>query len=163
MFVQAGAPQLPEAQGLRGKGPLTRCRSRSASARCASNCCLHWAAAALASLKALANLLLLSCSAKNSASHCTSPTELRGRKGRLRSSRYCRARRRAGQHEAGAGLGRAGLRGGAMLDAAGNWTMGRGGAGAEAEPRRESPWQAGPAGGVNGTGRCQYRRGVSVQ
>lgn len=58
---------------------LTRCRRRSASARWASSCCLHCAAAALASRRAPASLWLLSCSAKNSASHWTSPTELQGR------------------------------------------------------------------------------------
>jgi hypothetical protein len=67
---------------MAGRGILTRCRSRSASARWASSCCLHWAAAALASRRAPASLSLLSCSAKNSTSHCTSPTELRRRRGR---------------------------------------------------------------------------------
>lgn len=74
-----GLHRCPRRLGSLGeRGPLTRCRSRSASARWASSCCLHWVAAALASRRAPANLLLLSCSAKNSASHCTSPTELRG-------------------------------------------------------------------------------------
>lgn len=68
-------------RGRRGVGVLTRCRRRSASARWASSCCLHCAAAALASRRAPASLWLLSWSAKNSASHWTSPTELRGRRG----------------------------------------------------------------------------------
>ena len=68
--------------------------------------CLHWAAAALASRRAPANLLLLSCSAKNSASHCTSPTELRERRGRQRAGR--------GLTGPGAGRRRCWVWGGAM-------------------------------------------------
>lgn len=140
--AEAEAPQLPGPPRVSRRGPLTRCRSLSASARWASSCCLHWAAAALASRRAPANLLLLSCSAKNSASHCTSPTELQGRKG-------WRGRGQAAQVGGRGGLGEGGNRAGRRE----RW--GRAGGGATGG---DVPGERGlVGGGVSPSGRAQNR------